>query len=161
MLSGHTLEGNNEVLQVALLLALLRALSVHEVVESDGVLEEVVHSTQDTEDTKGEDPDTDNSDNGSLSRHEPTKETEESSNDIDNQNSASKLPRWDARPEWAVGTSDEDKPVLCEGDLQEQYLVADTKVLNDTTILTMDQHGSESDPGTNSKDTPKKDGHTP
>lgn len=45
MLSRHTLERDNEVLQVALLLALLGALSVHEIVKSNGVLEEVVSVT--------------------------------------------------------------------------------------------------------------------
>ena len=45
MLSRHTLEGDNKVLQVSLLLALLGALSVHEIVEADRVLEEVVPVT--------------------------------------------------------------------------------------------------------------------
>ena len=71
------------------------------------------------------------------------------------------MPRWDTRPEWTIGTSDEDKPVLSKGDLQEQDLVADTKVLDDTTVFTVDQHGGEGDPSTDGKNTSEKDRHTP
>ena len=50
---------------------------MHEVVEANAVLEEIVNTTHDAEDTEGEDPDTDNGDDGGLTTNEPTEETEE------------------------------------------------------------------------------------
>ena len=51
-----------EIFQRSLLLVLLWRLAVHEVVESNAVLKKVVDTAKNTEYTKGEDPDTDNSD---------------------------------------------------------------------------------------------------
>ena len=65
---------------------------MHQVVEANAVLEEVVDTTHDAEDTEGENPDTDNSDDAGLASDEPTKDTEEGGDDIDNQDSARQLP---------------------------------------------------------------------
>lgn len=134
---------------------------MHEVVESYAVLEDVVDTTHDAEDTEGEDPDTDNGHNGGLSTNEPTEDTEESGNDIDDENSAGELPRRNGGPERTVGTSDEDQPVLSQGDLKEDDLIETTKVLDDTTVLAVGVHGSDSDPGADSQDNTKQDGHSP
>ena len=56
--------------------------------------------------------------------------------------------------------SDEDEPVLSEGDLEEDNLIEITKVLNDTTVG-VGIHGGDSDPGTDSEDNTKDDGHAP
>lgn len=82
-----------EILERALLLVLLGRFAVHEVVESNAVLEEVVKTTHDAEDTEGEDPDTDNGHDGSLTADEPAEEAEEGGDDIDNQDSSRQLPR--------------------------------------------------------------------
>jgi len=47
VLRRHALEGDNEVLQGALLLVALGGFAVHEVVESDAVLQDVVNTTHD------------------------------------------------------------------------------------------------------------------
>ena len=52
-----------KVFQRTLLLVLLGGLAVHEVIEAGTALHEVVETTHDGKDTKGEDPDTDDSDN--------------------------------------------------------------------------------------------------
>lgn len=152
---------HTKVFQRTLLLALLWALAVHEVVETDGALHQVVETTKDTEDTKGEDPNTDDGNNGGLATNEPTEESEEGGDDVDDQDSTSELPRWDGRPEWAVGTGDEDEPVLGKGDFQEQDGVTSTEVLDDTTGLTASEHGGKGDPGADSEDDTEENGHTP
>lgn len=161
VLGRNTLKRDNEVLEGSLLLVLLGRLSVHEVVESSAALHEVVKTTHDTEDTEGENPDTDNGDNAGLATNEPTEDTEECGKDIDDQNGAGKLPRRNGGPERTVGTSDEDQPVLSKRDLEEENLVDLTEVLDDTTILRVGVHGGKSDPGTDSQDNTEKDGHTP
>jgi hypothetical protein len=170
VLCGDALEGDDEVLEGTLLGVLLGGLAVHKVVECNGVLEEVIDTTEDAEDTEGEDPDTDNSDDGGLMVHatlEPTEETEEGSKGIDDEDSAGKLPRGEGRPEGTVGTGDEDEPVLSEGDLQEEDLVTVTEVLDDTTLIdtvavvASNQESGEGDPGTDGKDNTEEDGHTP
>ena len=98
---------------------------------------------------------------------EPTEEGEEGSKGIDDQDGTSQLPRRERRPEGTVGTGDEDEPVLSEGDLQEEDLIAVTEVLHNTTlvdavaIVTSNQERSESDPGTDGKDNTKEDRHSP
>ena len=101
-----------EIFQRPLFLVLLWRLAVHEVVETNAVLEKVVHTTQHAEDTEGEDPNADNCDNGGLATNEPTEETEKGGNQIDDKDSTAELPRWDGRPEGTVGTGDEDEPYL-------------------------------------------------
>ena len=76
-----------EIFQRPLFLVLLWRLAVHEVVETNAVLEKVVHTTQYAEDTEGEDPNTDNRDNGGLATDEPTEETEKGCNQIDDKDS--------------------------------------------------------------------------
>ena len=134
---------------------------MHEVVESNAVLEEVVDTTLDAEDTEGEDPDTDHGDNGSLVTLEPSEDTEEGSNDVDDEDSASQLPRGDGRPEGTVGTGNEDEPVLSQGDLEEDDLIKVTEVLDNTAVDATSVHGSDRDPGTDSEDDTQQDGHSP
>lgn len=140
---------------------------MHEVVETNRALEEIVDTTHDTEYTEREDPDTDDSDDAGLSTNEPTEETEHGGDDIDNQDGTAELPRWNGRPEWTICTRNENEPVLSEGDLEEENFINDTKVLDDTTVtvtasrVVVDKHGSESDPGTDGKDNTEKNGHSP
>lgn len=163
VLGRNTLERDNEVLKRALLLVALGRLAVHEVVKARGALHEVVETTHDAEDAEGEDPDTDNSDNRSVAVvvAEPAEQTEEGGDDVDDQNGAGKLPRGDGRPEGAVGTGDEDEPVLGKGNLEEENLVEVTEVLDDTTIMATGVHSGEGNPGTNGEDNTEKDGHAP
>lgn len=151
-----------KVFQRTLLLVLLGGLAVHKVVEAGAALHEVVETTHDGEDTEGEDPDTDDSDDaGLLHTLEEAKDTEEGGQDIDNENGTAELPRGDGRPEGTVGTGDEDEPVLSEGDLEEENLIDVTEVLDDTAVLGVGQHGGQADPGTDSQDNTEEDGHTP
>jgi hypothetical protein len=76
-----------------LLLVLLGRLSVHEVVEADTVLEKIVDASHDAENTEREDPNADDSHNGSLvSVKEPSEEGEEGCQKIDKQDSTGQLP---------------------------------------------------------------------
>ena len=63
------------------------ALAVHDVVKSFRSLEQIIYAAKDTEDTKGEDPDTDDSDNRGLTADKPAEETEEGSYKVHHQNS--------------------------------------------------------------------------
>ena len=94
-----------------------------------------------------------------MSTDEPTEQTKECGDEIDNCDSAGKLPTGDSAPEWTIGTSDEDEPVLGEGDFEEEDFIALTKVLNDTT--TGNECSSERDPGTDSKNDSKDGGNSP
>lgn len=161
MLSRDTLQANDEVLKGAVLSSPLRRLAVHEVIESSRALHEVVSTTENAEDTEGENPDTDDGDDGGLTTNEPTPDGEAGSDDIDDQDSTGQLPRRDGRPEGTVGTGDEDKPVLSEGDLEEEDLIHETEVLDDTAVGATSVHGGESDPGTDSENDTEDDGHTP
>lgn len=104
VLGRHTLEGHNKVLEGALLLAALGRLAVHEVVEANTVLEHVVDTAHDAEDTEREDPDTDNGHDRGLAVLEPTEDGEESGDDVDNEDGTSQLPRGKRGPEGAIGT---------------------------------------------------------
>ena len=94
-----------------------------------------------------------------MSADEPTEQTEESGDEIDNGNGAGKLPTGDGTPEWTVGTSDEDEPVLGEGDFKEQDFIAHTKVLNDT--ITRNERSSQRNPRTDSENDSKNGGDSP
>jgi hypothetical protein len=162
VLGRDTLERDDKVLKRTLLLGALGRLAVHQVVESGAALHEVVETTHDGEDTEGEDPDTDNgNDAGLLVVLEPSEDTEQGGEDVDDQDGAGKLPRGDGRPEGTVGTGDEDQPVLSEGDLEEENLIHVTEVLDDTTVGATNVHGGEGNPGTNGQDNTEQDGHTP
>lgn len=152
-----------KVLKRTLLLATLRRLAVHEVVEAGAALHEVVETTHDSEDTEGEDPNTDNTDNvdAVVGSTEPTEDGEDGGNDVDDQDGTSQLPRGNGRPEGTVGTGDEDQPVLSQGNLEEDNFVDVTSVLGDTTVLTTNVQGGQADPGTDSENDTKQDGHTP
>jgi hypothetical protein len=108
VLGRDTLQGDNEVLERALLLVAPERLAVHEVVEALAVLEHVVDTAHDAEDTEREDPDTDDTDDRSLlATLEPTEDAEEGSNNVDDEDGAGQLPRGKRRPEWTVGTAKE------------------------------------------------------
>ena len=111
---------------------------MHQVVESRAVLEEVVDSTEDAEDAKREDPDSDNSHDRGFAGDEEAENTEAGGDDIDNQNGTGQLPGRNGRPEWSVGTSDEDQPVLGQGDFQEQDRVDVSEVLDNTATNNLD-----------------------
>jgi len=136
---------------------------MHEVIKCNRVLEEIVNTAQDTENTKRIDPNTDDGDDAGLfAVLKPTEDGEESSNDINEQDGTRQLPRRNRGPKRTVGASNEDKPVLSEGNLQEQDLITITKVLNDTAIITSaGEHSGKCNPGTNSKDKTEKDRHAP
>ena len=68
---------------------------MHEVIEANAVLEKVVYASHDTEDTKREDPDTDDSDDRCVmvcAMEEPSEEGEEGCQEIDGQDSTGQLP---------------------------------------------------------------------
>ena len=132
---------------------------MHHAVETSRVLEEVVDTGHDAEDTEGEKVDTDDSDDTCLSTNEPTEQTEEGGDEIDNRDGTSELPTGDGAPEGTVGTSNEDEPVLSEGDLEEEDFIALTKVLDDTTAG--DESGGEGDPSTDSKNDSNDSGDSP
>jgi len=92
--SRYTLHGNDKVLERTLLGLLLDALAVHDTVKGNRILHQVVQTTTDAEDAKGKDPHTDNRDNRRLTADKPAKDTEQSGNDIDNEDRARQLPRW-------------------------------------------------------------------
>lgn len=132
---------------------------MHHTVETGRVLQEVVNTGHYTEHTEGEKIDTDDSDNTCLSADEPTEQTEESSDEIDNSDGSGKLPTGDSTPEWTVSTSDEDEPILGEGNFEEEDFVALTKVLNDT--MTGNECSGEGDPGTDSENDSENGGDSP
>lgn len=150
-----------KVFQRALLLVLLGRLAVHEVVEAGAALQEVVETTHDGEDTEGEDPDSHDGDNAGILTNEPTEDTEEGGDDVDDQDGAAKLPRRKRRPEGTVGTSDENQPVLSERDLKEENLVDVTEVLDNTTVLATNEHGGKGNPGTDGQDNTEENRHSP
>ncbi|TLD09389.1 uncharacterized protein PgNI_07616 [Pyricularia grisea] len=150
------------VLERPLLLVTLGGLAVHEVVKALAVLENVVKTSHDAEDTEGEHPDTDDGNDVShLAADEPTPDGEARGDDVDDQDGTSELPRGNGRPEGTVGTGDEDQPVLSKRDLKEDNSVDLTVVLDNTTVLTVHEHGGDGDEGTDGQDNTEKDGHTP
>ncbi len=68
---------------------------MHQVVETHAVLQEVIDAPEDAEYAEGEDPNPDDCDNRRLPTDKPAEETEKSGNNINNQNGAGELPRWD------------------------------------------------------------------
>ena len=134
---------------------------MHQRIEATRPLQEIVNPTEDTEHTEGEDPDPHDRDDGRLTTDEEAEETEEGGDDIDHEDGAGQLPRRDRVPEGTIGTRDEDEPVLREGDLQEEHLVADTEVLHDTAIVALGQHGRQRNPRADGQDDAQQDRHTP
>ena len=145
----YSLHRNDKVFQTALFLLFLGRFPVHHAVETSGVLQEVVDTSHDTEDTEGEKVDTDDSDDTCLSTNEPTEQTEEGGHEIDDCDGTSELPTGDGAPERTVRTGDENEPVLSEGDFEEEDFIALTKVLDDTAAR--DECGGKGDPGTDGK----------
>ena len=159
VLSRDTLHGDNKVFNRSLRRLLLKTLTVHETIKSNGSLHEVVKTSENAEDTERVNPDTNNGDHGSLAMNEPTEDTEESGDDVDNEYGTRKFPRRNGRPERTIGTSDENQPVLSKRDLQEKNGINLTKVLDDTTATS--KHGSEDNPRTNSKNDSEENRHSP
>ena len=56
---------------------------MHNAIETRAVLEQVVNTSKNTEDTEREDPDADNGDDGCVTIEEPTEEGEKCSKDVD------------------------------------------------------------------------------
>lgn len=159
MLSGDSLHGNKEIFQGSSVTLWFWFLTVTEVVESFRSRHQVVSTTHDTEDTKRPNPGSDNSNNVSPVLRPPTKQGETSGNDINNQDSTRQLPRWNRRPEWTLSSSNENQPIFSLRNLQEQNTIQTTKVLNNTTLW--QQHGSQSNPRTDSQNYTQDNGHTP
>jgi hypothetical protein len=63
VLSGYTLHGNDKVLQTALFLLFLGRLAVHNTIERGGILQEIVDTGHDTENSEREHVDTNNGNN--------------------------------------------------------------------------------------------------
>lgn len=153
------MHGNDKVFQTALFLLFLGRLAVHHAVETSGILEKVVDTSHDAENTEGEEVNTDDSDDTCLSTDKPTEQTEEGGDEIDDGDSTGELPRGDGAPEGTVGTSDENEPVLGESDFEEENFIALTKVLDNTT--TRDKSGCKGDPGTDGEDNSNDSGDSP
>ena len=123
---------------------------MHHVIEASGALEEIVKASEDAENTKREDPDTEDGDDRGLAANKPTEQGEERGDQIHSQNSTSQLPGGNWRPERTIGTSNEDQPILSQGDLKEEDLITSTKILHYTPILRANEHGGKCDPGADS-----------
>jgi len=134
---------------------------MHQAIEPSALLQQEVDTAHDAEYAKREDPNPNDGHDTRLSSNEPAEETEHGGDDVDDQDGARELPRGDRGPERSIGTGDEDEPVLRKGDLQEEDLVHDTEVLDDTAILALRKHGGESDPSADREDYTQHDRHTP
>lgn len=134
-------------------------LTVHETVELVRLRHHVVGTSQNREDTERPQVDSDNSNDISPVLAPPSEQTEACGDNIDGQNGTSQLPRWARRPERSDGTSDENKPVLGQRDLQEQDTVNTTEVLDDTSLW--QEHSCQGNPGTDGQDDTHDDRHTP
>jgi len=140
-----------------LLIAVLSA----EVIHPFQALEDVIDNGDENRDTDGISPDHDDGDDISpavirvaelvmgrgihrpaASSGEPTKETEQSSEDVDSKNGADQLPRGPRLP----AASHEDEPVLRQRDLQEQHLLDGPEVLYDAAVAQV--QGAAHDPRT-------------
>lgn len=88
VLGRDTLQGNDKVLEGPRVLSCRRLLSVHGVVECNGLCKQVVTTCQDTEDSEREEPYSDDGDDTGVARNEPTEKGEESGDDIDSKDSS-------------------------------------------------------------------------
>jgi len=158
VLSRYSLHRHQEVLDSSSVLLWLSWSTVTQVVESFGFRHQVVSTTHDTEDTEGPDPDSDNGNDVSPVLRPPAEQGETGGDDINDKDGTTQLPRWNRGPERTIGSGDENQPVLSQRDLQEKDTVKTTKVLNNTTLL--NEHGSQSNPSTNSQNYTKDNGHT-
>lgn len=87
VLSRDSLHGNQEIFERSLVTLRLSRLTVTDVVETSRSRHQVVSTTHDTEDTEGEHPGSDNSDDVSPVLRPPSEQTETSSDDVNNEDS--------------------------------------------------------------------------
>ena len=86
---------------------------------------------------------------------QPTKDTEECSENVDTEDGAHELPGWPG-----LSTSgDEDEPILSEGDFQEEDFLHVAEVLDETTVGEVER--TTNDPGTESEQSTEGDGDDP
>jgi len=141
------------------------ALVTSQVIEPRPRAEQVVDDGDNNGDTDGVSPNDDNGNNGgisaggqeSVSGHwvrvdvgdttaaKPAEDTEEGCEDIDTEDGGNELPRWPS----VTTTGDEDQPILGQGDLEEEYALDVTEVLDDTTVG--EEERSTNGPSTESK----------
>lgn len=148
-------------------------LGTTKVVQPSNLVEEVVDDSDDDGDSDRVTPDDDDSDNGGVAvvgkEHvlrwwvrwltkvtaQPSEDTEEGGEDIDTKDGTDELPRWPG-----VGTTgNEDKPILSEGNLKEEYTLNGSEVVNDTSVWK--EESTTENPGTKSKEYTKNDGNNP
>ena len=159
VLHGNLGQVSNDVLDLGVCLGALLAAKV---VQPAELVHEVVGDGADDGDTNGVTPDNADGNDGSTSiggeegvagdwvgllksskgLAQPTEDTEEGSKDIDTENGTNQLPRWPG----LSTTSDEDEPVLSEGDLEEEHTLDGTKVVDHTTVWKEER--STENPGT-------------
>ena len=127
------------------------AVLAAEIVEGGNLVQEEVGDGDDNRDTNGVRPEDDDSDDIGLAvtslpaveraervrerstvdvASQPAEDTEQGGDDIDDEDGADQLPRW----EGVASTGDEDEPILSERDFQEQNLLDVAEVLDDTTV---------------------------
>jgi len=170
VLHGNLGKMGDDVLDLSIRLG---ALGTSKVGQPRDLVQEVVGDGADDENTNGVTPNNADGDDGSasvggeegvlgnwvrrLSRiaTQPTKDTEEGSKNIDTKDSANQLPRWPG----LVTTSDEDEPVLSEGDLEEEHTLDGTEVVDHTTVG--EEERSTKNPGTKSEFDTENNGDDP
>lgn len=162
VLHGNLGQVGNDVLDLSVGLgALLAAKGV----EPSRLAQEVVGDGADDDNTDGVSPNDADSDDRSasiggekgvagdwvgllestLAVTQPTEDTEEGGEDVDTKDGANQLPRWPS----LTTTSDEDEPILSEGDLEEEHTLDGTEVVDHTTVWKEER--STENPGTESK----------
>ena len=145
MLNCHLGNVSEDVLNVGILLAAVLAAKV---VERWDSVHEVVNDGDDNGDTDRVAPDDNDGDNINPTvttlleaalwvgwevvevARQPAEETEQGCDDIDTEDGAHELPRWKS----LAATSDEDQPILSEGDFKEQDFLNVAKVLHNTAV---------------------------
>lgn len=170
VLHGDLGKMGNDVLNLGISLG---ALGTSEVGQPGDLVQQVIGNGADDENTDGETPDDADSDDGSVSVlgekgvvgdwvgrlsssiTQPTEDTEESGKDIDTEDGEDQLPR---RP-CLVTTSDEDEPILSEGNLEEEHTLDRTKVVDHTTVG--EEERSTKNPGTEGKFDTENNGDDP
>ena len=143
---------------------------MHELIKAHAVLQQVVDTTHNTENTEWEDPNPHNCNNAGLATNKPAENAEHCCNNVDNQYGSSQLPWGDARPERSIGSRDEDEPILGQRDLQEQDWVNLSEVLTDSAFIcgvasfgggALYEESGERNPGTSCKNNAEQDWHSP
>jgi hypothetical protein len=169
VLEGQLAEGSNHVLNSRVLpVAVLATKGV----EPWNLVKQVVDDGDDNCNTDGVSPDDNDGDNVDppvftelavdrrgvglvvLTRH-PAEDTEDGCESVDTQDGDDELEGW----ECLATTSNEDQPILCKSNLEEEDGLDSTEVLNDTTVV--QEEGSTDDPGTKRKQETEDDRDEP